>query len=202
MVFKFSNGVTLEDHRQATGKLIIVLTSAHCTQRDGHSPDFVRFISSNLSLLNGFDFKIISIIVHPDYDPNEIQHDIAILVLDKYNPLPPACLFQTLDPPFREVLALGYGATEFGGKSSTALHRVELDLYTNSECQNFYTQETIPITLTDYEICAGDIFGERDTCQGDSGGPIIVKIQRQLERIPYIIGLTSFGDQCASGKPG
>lgn len=144
-----------------------------------------------------------SVLAHPDYDPNFSYHDIAILELENDVRLPPACLWQTSNPPFKEITALGYGHLEFAGVISNTLQRVQLDLFKNPQCSPFYKSgNDIPLGLTKEQICAGDISGKKDTCQGDSGGPIMLKLQREQPQVPHIIGITSFGGTCAGGVPG
>lgn len=159
--------------------------------------------ATNLSQANGFDVGVQSVVIHPDYDPNLGYHDVAVLELQKDVGLPPACLWQTPDPPFKEITALGYGHKEFAGVISNTLQKVQLDLFKNTKCSPFYKRrDDIPLGLTKQQICAGDLSGKKDTCQGDSGGPILVKLQREQSLVPHVLGITSFGGTCAGGVPG
>lgn len=105
-----------------------------------------------------------SVSVHPEYDPNFNYHDIAILELEMNIRLKPACLWQTPDPPFKDVTALGYGQLEFAGVFSNTLQRVQLDLFKNTQCSSFYKNANeLPSGLTKKQICAGDFSEKRDT---------------------------------------
>lgn len=58
-----------------------VLTAAHCTYRDGVPPKFVR-IGANVLKNDKVDkLGIEQIIVHPEYKPNLIYNDIALVKL-------------------------------------------------------------------------------------------------------------------------
>lgn len=100
-------------------------------------------------------------------------------------------------------MALGYGHTQFAGKNSNILQKVNITLFQNDECQTFYkSHASTPQGITRDQICAGDYSSTRDTCQGDSGGPLLAIIQNGNVRIPQILGITSFGSVCAGGIPG
>ncbi|KAL5283338.1 hypothetical protein ACFFRR_005927, partial [Megaselia abdita] len=209
--FKFMSAIGWNNTQGASrfgcgGSLISqrhILTAAHCTIQDGLQPDFVRLWATNLSKADGFDVSIKSVVTHPNYDPNHVYDDIAILELESDVKVRPACLWQTPEPPFKEITALGYGHMEFAGVISNTLQRVQLDLFKNSECSPFYEKtDKIPSGLTKQQICAGDASEKKDTCQGDSGGPILVKLQREQSLVPHVIAITSFGGTCAGGSPG
>lgn len=64
------------------------------------------------------DFGVELIIGHPEYKPNQLYNDIALIKLDKNNTITekvrPACLWQGNSINFTVVTATGYGVTAFG----------------------------------------------------------------------------------------
>lgn len=71
---------------------------------------------------------------------------------------------------------------------SVMLRALEKPVLMNSICQRAYGSIfQVPIMM-----CAGYIYGGRDTCQGDSGGPLTVD--------GHVIGIVSFGKGCGEPK--
>lgn len=60
-----------------------VLTAAHCIYRNGAPPKYVT-IGANVLTNDNFDkLEIERIIVHPEYNPNIVYNDIAIVKLNE-----------------------------------------------------------------------------------------------------------------------
>ena len=153
--------------------------------------------------------------MHPYYDRDTVEHDVAILKLPEALPIGSrdssstfkidyACLPELGDIPKHgtRCWAAGWGDKSEGGKAPQDLREVELEIFSDSQCARRLVDSTISFMFfPEFEICAGDITdkGERDTCQGDSGGPLMCAIDGQ----PVLVGVTSYGDGCArQGKPG
>ncbi|KAL5280082.1 hypothetical protein ACFFRR_004203 [Megaselia abdita] len=184
-----------------------VLTAAHCFSIKKDLPKFVRLGGRDL-LANKTDFieidvSVEKVIIHPDYDPNQAYHDIALVKLQKGAFFAPACLWTQSKSPTSNLVALGYGHKEFAGINSNILQKINITLFENFECELFYNGQTkIPNGIIEKQLCAGDYSATRDTCQGDSGGPVLAMTHNGLRSVPQIIGITSFGSACASGVPG
>ncbi|KAH8373234.1 hypothetical protein KR009_008035, partial [Drosophila setifemur] len=176
-----------------------VLTAAHCIDFGGDPPNQVRLGGDNLTLTEGEDVRIRRVIVHPDYDSSTDYNDIALLELE--SPAKPelkrVCLWYEEELANTLVTAIGYGQTSFAGLSSAQLLKVPLQRVSNDVCQFHYSSEQLTRGLLSSQLCAGDDSGTRDTCQGDSGGPLIM----QSGPLPYVVGITSHGQGCASGPP-
>lgn len=136
------------------------------------------------------DFGIESIVGHPNYNPDQLYHDIALIKLDKdatiTDKVRPACLWQQNAINFTDVTATGYGHTEFGknlteiclianfmfvqsftgGVAANKLLKVSLQLFNNEQCSTAYKNErSLTNGIVDSQLCAGDSTGMRDTCQ-------------------------------------
>ncbi|KAJ6640317.1 Serine protease snake [Pseudolycoriella hygida] len=187
--------------------LDFVLTAAHCVI-GLTPPDVVRIGEEDLTnTLDVQEFGIESIIGHPEYAPRQFYNDIALIKLNQsaivtYK-VRPACLWQRNSINFTDVSAVGYGHTEFGGKSSSQLLKVDLKIFSNNECTNGYKNDRSLINgIVESQLCAGDSAGEKDTCQGDSGGPLQTSTSNGRQIVYHLLGVTSFGKACATTLPG
>jgi secreted trypsin-like serine protease len=142
--------------------------------------------------------QICKIYIHPKYDTNAKDHDIALVKL---------CNHLTFTPYVRPILlpskrfvvpnsacvtAAGWGDTETGGAQPSILQKVYLKYFNHLACK-----EKFGFQFTNRHICTGVVKGGKGTCQGDSGGPLWYKPDEK----PYLVGITSFGvGGCARPK--
>lgn len=189
-----------------------VLTAAHCMAHG--IPDLVRIASIDLNnssndinrrdQLAQSERLVVEVIVHPDFRQSRAYNDIALIRLAEpirlSERLRPACLWQWPGDTSEDVLATGFGLTEFGGSPSSVLLKVQLEVVPLAACAAYYTNaRKVREGLAAHQLCAGDAQpnGKRDTCQGDSGGPLQLLRNRQH----HVFGVTSFGVGCASAVP-
>jgi secreted trypsin-like serine protease len=71
----------------------------------------------------------------------------------------------------KDVIEMGWDDTSSNGPSSNVLREVEVELYSQAECQDAY--DAFKMAITDRMVCAARV--NTNSCQGDSGGPIIDK---------------------------
>ncbi|XP_059219166.1 serine protease snake [Stomoxys calcitrans] len=179
-----------------------VITAAHCATIGGESPSVVRLGGVDLEERHAEIIKIKRITQHPNYDSNMAYNDIAVVKMEKSSREQPACLWSNEGLPQQILTALGYGQTKFAGPSSNSLLKVQLSVLTNENCNSYYKSgDKLAHGIDAGQICAGDAQGKRDTCQGDSGGPLLMYVAKYNTYVPYIVGLTSFGEGCATGVP-
>ncbi|XP_047491061.1 serine protease filzig-like isoform X6 [Penaeus chinensis] len=181
-----------------------LLSAAHCFYNVGYNLVAVFLgdhdITSNTEVPTTVG-SVKSIVLHPQYDPETFDNDVALIELQAdvaFTPLiAPVCLAAPEDvEDATKAVVTGWGDTSFGGDLSPVLQEVELDLISNAECRDFFQQTTL--TITDNMMCA---YTEgKDACQGDSGGPLV----RQLADGRWVqLGVVSFGVECAKvGSPG
>nr|XP_045595738.1 proclotting enzyme-like isoform X1 [Procambarus clarkii] len=179
-----------------------VLTAAHCLA--GYDPNtiWVRVGEHDFSRegeSRHVNHRVAGLRLHPEFDSQTFNNDIALMYLERpvlysgfVRPicLPPPGLSFTGDV----VTVVGWGAIRYRGPVSSVLRKVELPVWSNSDCDDAYDQP-----ITDAMICAGLREGGRDACQDDSGGPMM----RLVEGRWVVAGLVSFGTRCAeAGFPG
>ncbi|XP_015726505.1 coagulation factor IX-like isoform X2 [Coturnix japonica] len=141
--------------------------------------------------------------IHPHYDSNNYNGDIALLYLSSevvYNEfaipicLPSPNLAALLAEEGQVGMVSGWGATHSRGSTLRFLMRVRLPVVSMETCQ----QSTSRL-VTDNMFCAGYGTEAADACKGDSGGPFAVPYQNTW----FLLGIVSWGDGCAErGKYG
>lgn len=141
------------------------------------------------------------IIIHPQYNPGNLNNDISLIRLDSpleltYNAWPIALPGKSEVGSFYDnehVVASGWGKTTDYTSGTNQLRFVDMYIEDRQKCINYYGSGTV----TDGVICTYTEYGRRSTCNGDSGGPLVLK------RTGRLIGCTSFVSTagCQSGGP-
>lgn len=192
-----------------------VLTAAHCV--DSTSASLFKMNVGEYDLSDGAAnaTAIKNIYIHPQYDADAIDYDIALveLVSSVDSPAIKLASKNTTDLYAIEnspALVAGWGGRVgyAPGEGPTSdfpdiLHEVDLNLATNDECRDILAQSldtTAQNTgITDRMICATQASFGKGSCQGDSGGPLVV----QTGTGPEQVGIVSWGIGCAeAGYPG
>jgi secreted trypsin-like serine protease len=192
-----------------------VLTAAHCVDSD--TAILFKMNVGEYDLSDGAEdaIAIANIYIHPMYDEDAINNDLAIVELVSSVNVPAV---QIADPELTDQLAIenslatvaGWGG-RLGyapGEGPTAdfpdvLHKVDLFLSTNQECRDSLAvtlgRPADTVGVTDVMICAAIPEGGKGSCQGDSGGPLVVLVNNE----PQQVGIVSWGIGCAEpGYPG
>ncbi|XP_050046986.1 trypsin-7-like [Dermacentor andersoni] len=172
-----------------------VLTAAHCLRRRL----LVLAGEHSLGRPEGSEVtvRVAESIAHPEYDPETVDMDLALLRLRSALTLGPyvlpACLPEQGDAPPPGALAtiLGWGKlSKRHANGSDLLHQAQVPLVPQSECRAVYADYLI----SDNMMCAGYRRGRVDSCAGDSGGPLLARDDRGRWTV---FGVTSFGEGCA-----
>ena len=195
-----------------------VITAAHCIQStSGTESDRSAIIvsvgttqlpSTRNQLILENHIVVVNASVHPDFDPDTRENDIAILELGQ----PVA---RSLDLVYGQISRInysteptltsnrgfvtGWGTTSLGlGLTSLRLRATELRIMQNNrECQDRWTNRT-RFHIRPSMICAGGTTVGTGVCVGDSGGPLVVF---QETGKPTLVGVVSWGQPCAVGLP-
>lgn len=173
-----------------------VLTAAHCVE-DTTAQEVDAVIGRfQLSSSDGERIQVDQIIVHPQYDAELTENDIALLHLSRTATAgTPIDIIddarEQYDDPGLVAHVTGWGVIpENGDDFPDKLHGVDIPIATQTTCSNAY-DETIPGMM----LCAGQPQGGADSCQGDSGGPLVVQDGNGgwLQA-----GIVSWGDLCGA----
>ncbi|NXX23412.1 TMPSC protease, partial [Podargus strigoides] len=143
--------------------------------------------------------KIRSITVHPGFQAETFENDIALFRLRsavRYSDyIQPVCLPRPpLRPQEMECFISGWGRTSEAGKKSDVLKEARVEIIPYSICNGSSVYSGL---ISNNMICAGSLSGGIDSCQGDSGGPLACYDPSTQKY--YLLGLASFGYGC--GRP-
>lgn len=172
-----------------------VLTAAHCAV--GESPQNMR-VEADINRLSqaGAMFDVAEIRIHPQYDANASNNDLALLRLSRSTgSIPPVKLMDaaseaSLAPTGTPLTVTGWGTLTSGGSTPDRLQQVNVNLISRSSCQSAYSRENITAGM----ICA--TAPGKDSCQGDSGGPGVVSNGSEA----VLTGVVSWGYGCADSR--
>ncbi|XP_064555563.1 trypsin-like [Drosophila montana] len=174
----------------------LIATAAHCLfdgrRRSMRSArDFVVVMgNSYLQSRSGamLQYNVQKLIAHPQYNPSDLQNDIALLFINGYIPWRSSARALPLAKEAAEVgtpcLISGWGSTYSGGSTSPTLQSATVPVISQRDCSRKYGY------ISTAQICAGYMSGGIDSCQGDSGGP--------LQCYNTLVGIVSFGRFCAA----
>ncbi|XP_055365141.1 serine protease 1-like [Betta splendens] len=167
-----------------------VASAAHCWR-----PNYliqVVLSEHNINKVEGFEevFNVSLIVRHYNYQSWTFDNDIMLLKLDR-----PATVSDRVEPvtwpdpnapPLQDLARCtvsGWGVTSlYSYTLSPALRSVDVDVFAN--CWYYYY-----FKISDNMMCAGSLFGGKDSCQGDSGGPLVCNGRFE--------GIVSWGIGCA-----
>jgi secreted trypsin-like serine protease len=172
----------------------VVVTAAHCSDFVGRND--VQVLTGTHSLDGtGVRRNVSRIVIHPDWDPETFDSDLAIWLLSSSaRGVPVARLIHPDDEPATgtSTLVTGWGDVVEGGfYYQMELRHVEVSVLSRRNCNDANSYDG-DITATMF--CAGTFAGGKDSCQGDSGGPLTIK---RDGKYTVLAGVTSWGTGCA-----
>ncbi|XP_017066274.1 phenoloxidase-activating factor 2 [Drosophila eugracilis] len=189
----------------------LVLTSSHNLVNDTVNSLVARVGEWDLNSLNEpyahQSSRIKEIIMHPEFDPQSLYNDIALLLLEepvKLSPhIQPLCLPPLQTPQvIDQLLSANCFATGWGAKASRTakleevLKRLNLPLVEHEECQAKLRNTRLEsrFRLRPSFICAGGD-PDKDTCKGDGGSPLFCTMPGEMDRY-QLVGIVSWGVEC------
>ena len=145
------------------------VTAAHCVDEFVDYPSILSILADTNSLISPMSSDaqrrtVTNIIIHPDYDKEQLTNDIAILqffplTISSNSSLTYICLPGINEDPFQvssDVVAIGWGFTyQDSGVRSNSLRQVTLQVYssTSTSCINSKIRDI------NTQFCAGNIAG-------------------------------------------
>ncbi|CAL4201714.1 unnamed protein product, partial [Meganyctiphanes norvegica] len=183
-----------------------LLTAAHCV--NGFQPyDFkVRLGEWQVNTFDEpkpyLDVDVSAISIHPQFNPQNVHNDIAVLQLVQpvefqYH-INSICL-PSLGQTFwgQRCIATGWGKDSFTGNYQHIMKKVELPTVEHQQCQSYLRKTRLGqyFQLDDSFMCAG---GEenKDACKGDGGGPLACQDPATGRYV--LTGITAFGIGCGN----
>ncbi len=184
-----------------------VLTAAHCIVQsaDANGTPTSFKLAANVDVMLGSNrlenpvtrIPVIQILVHPNYNANTQDYDLALIKLVSNSSL---ATVQPLLPSETALATTGISAKVIGwgdigydaNKYPIDLKEATVPVVAQNTCNANYQNQG---GITTRMICAGFAKGGIDSCQGDSGGPLLVS--SGLAGVWRQAGVVSFGEGCA-----
>jgi secreted trypsin-like serine protease len=190
-----------------------VLTAAHCVDWTSAGGIYVVIGRHDLTQNGGQETDVESITIHPGWDPDTSENDIALLRLEESAAYDPIALpaDAALTTPGVDLIVTGWGSTALVPaddripESSTPAVRYaggprtlrEVTVEVKDTCASAYGSSYRASVM----FCAGG--SGVDACQGDSGGPIFAATGGAGDGGFTQAGIVSWGSGCAApGVPG
>lgn len=181
-----------------------ILTGAHCVY--GLAPGDIQVrvgewqVNSYHEPLKYSDYPVSGIVMHPDFNNNNLHNDIAILTLStpiefNYHVNSICVPDGTQSFSGTRCFATGWGKDSFEGNYQVILKHVDLPLVDHYSCQEKLRKTRLGkyFRLHDSFICAGGEEG-KDACTGDGGGPLVCKDSNTGSY--FVKGITAWGIGC------
>ena len=165
------------------------------------------------------EYTVVRILKHPSFNTARLDHDLAILTVDKVinlssSTVNTACLpacddqfdFRFNNGSGTRCWVAGWGKNSADGTFQFLQHKVDIPLVDSTRC-NAELKAAINLkksgvgnkfTLDASEICAGGEVG-KDACTGDGGSPLVCQA---VSGRWTVVGLVTWGVGCASNIPG
>ncbi|KAJ1968524.1 hypothetical protein IWQ62_001196 [Dispira parvispora] len=188
-----------------------VITAAHCVTDQGVtiSPRSAS-VGMGSNARDDLDtYNVARIYVHPDFDYQQVENDIALLRLrtsvDFDDNIKTIQIYDKSTKDGDEYTAIGWGRTKDDKKElSDDLRKVQIKLGPSKDCvlANPYFSDQ-----DGGQLCAAEN-EDHDTCQGDSGGPLLYEKSsddddsddNDIDSKYLLVGLTSYGFTPGSSK--
>ncbi len=155
----------------------VAITAAHCLDIYGPEGPYEVLFTDDVDNTDPLAALVLQTLVHPDYDPQRHDMDLALLVLDRNVTLTPAePMDRLLDATDvgSTVTAVGFGLTGPDDLGTYGIKRRGDMLITQVDLGSFETEP-----------------GPAMTCSGDSGGPVFLT----TDQVEHLVGVTASGDQ-------
>ncbi len=177
-----------------------VVTAAQNVVTDAHgntmAPGDMEVILGLTDLLDegGERIGVKRIVVHPDYDTETGEADVALLELESASSRPVVSLYAGSDDlAGSTAVALGWGIAEHDSFPSI-LQEVEIPVVSDEAGRAGYPD----LTLAEGVLFAGSDEGDKGACDFDTGGPLLTS----RNGVSELAGVFSRGECGISGKYG
>ncbi|XP_070570423.1 uncharacterized protein [Ptychodera flava] len=181
-----------------------VMTAAHCIHLSQATEQNLKVYLGKYNADEEEDhqrvYDVAEIILHPDYQVETFDADIALLRLAQRvafsDYIIPICIpssnsAENMLRAGKAGVVTGWGETQEDDVSPNFLREVRLQVVDHNICGDRHSN-----VVTNNMFCAGPPLGQegRDACTGDSGGPFMKKSGERW----YLLGLVSWGVGCAN----
>ena len=186
-----------------------ILTAAHCVE-DVKSANKITFEIGGNPIGDPANERrtATSITVHPQWDPDTSRYDVAIAKLDSPSSKTPVSLAGPLQADLWDAgspaRVIGYGMPT---DPTGLLFETDIPMVADGNPDDFVGSVDPTtcaggnlLTAEDLEtmVCAGELYGAKDSCFGDSGGPLLVPSSGDFGATLLQVGVVSWGYACGA----
>ncbi|MFI5831381.1 serine protease [Streptomyces sp. NPDC051578] len=168
-----------------------IVTTATCVNNLAPSDVQIR-VGSNKYYDGGLEKAVKVITVHPAFDKNTYDSNIAVLTLAGSLPAGPSVkpipLAESDPPAGSPGVITSFGVTNTKNEIPALLQQAQLTTFSATQCQSFKGK-----SVTSRMMCAGDPNGVKDLCPADQGAP--------LAHQGRLVGIYSWGAGCGLAAP-
>lgn len=163
--------------------------------------------------------RVASIVIHPNYDPNILDSDIAVIkLLDKARigeKVLPLCLSENQEEDLTSTQGLVTGWSPMAESNLGPDEKARVGLVHLADvvpCEQQYARNGVPVSVTDNMLCASQKpdYGPSNICPSDTGGILVLpalsenqvndnqkpgyaQAQGESKGLWRLLGLVSFG---------
>jgi MYXO-CTERM domain-containing protein len=151
----------------------VVLTAGHCVYTGPTSlpstPGFI-YVGSRTSGTTGQWLKADHSRIHPDYEPNQLENDVAVVILEDRTTVPPIAWNRASMTGMAgaRIRIVGFGYQEVGATGAYG--------------------EKYQINLSVDDVDATEVYTPLGICNGDSGGPGLIV----MDGVETLVGVSSW----------
>lgn len=186
-----------------------ILTAAHCVA-DVKNASQISFEIGGRPLGDPANEKrtATSITVHPSYDPDTSRYDVAVVKLDSPSSKTPVGVVGPLQTSLWDggspARVIGYGMPT---DPTGLLFETDVPMVADGDPDDFVGSVDPTtcaggnlLTAEDLRtmVCAGELYGVKDSCYGDSGGPLLVPSTGDFGATLLQVGVVSWGYACGA----
>ena len=180
-----------------------ILTAAHCVDEVKQASKVSFEIGGHPQGDPRNEFRTASsITVHPKWDPDTSRYDVAIAKLSQPSTKTPIALAGPLQYDLWDggspARVIGYGMPT---DPTGLLFEADVPMVADGEGGSLDPRTCAGGNLLQDEdletmVCAGELYGVKDSCFGDSGGPLMVPAAGSFGGTLLQVGVVSWGYAC------
>ena len=180
-----------------------ILTAAHCVEGARDATKFSFEIGGHPQGDPRNEMRTASsITIHPNWDPDTSRYDVAVAKLSQPSTKTPIALAGPLQYDLWDggspARVIGYGMPT---DPTGLLFQADVPMVPDGEGGSLDPRTCAGGNLLDDEdletmVCAGELYGVKDSCFGDSGGPLLVPAAGDFGATLLQVGVVSWGYAC------
>ena len=186
-----------------------ILTAAHCVEGNKDASKITFEIGGNPQGDPANEMRTArSITVHPQWDPDTTRYDVAVAKLDSPSTKTPVSIVSPLQTSLWDAgspaRVIGYGMPTdptgllFEADVPMVADGSDSDLIGSVDPTTCIGGNLLTAEDMETMVCAGELYGVKDSCYGDSGGPLLAPSSGDFGATLVQVGVVSWGYACGA----